>query len=116
MHIKYRCDGVLDCANGFDENNTTCNRMPQIHSFSCPYINQFKCRRTDQCIREAFKCDGQMDCYDGSDEENCPELKCSVEQFRCNDSSKCIPLKFVCDSHTDCPDGSDERGCCKFLR
>lgn len=58
----WRCDNVIDCANGMDE-------------FDCHYVTQcpakfYMCLSTE-CIPAKNKCDGKNDCADGSDERDC---------------------------------------------
>lgn len=57
-----RCDNIVDCANGDDEDE-----------FNCKFCNydEFKCLSDQQCISEKWHCDGVQDCSDGSDESNC---------------------------------------------
>ena len=65
IESQFRCDGKVDCQDGFDEKNcheTMCNN------------NQLKCQ-SGQCIPSAWFCDGENDCTDGTDEmENCSKF------------------------------------------
>jgi Low-density lipoprotein receptor domain class A len=53
------CDGRKDCADGFDEFESTCK-------FNCPK-GFFKCI-SGQCIPKEFECNTVIECADGSDE------------------------------------------------
>lgn len=70
-----KCDGVIDCSDGFDEidcpnpiNNTA---KENSDSISCG-LHQFRCHRYSECIRVSSVCDGYQNCLDGSDESDCP--------------------------------------------
>lgn len=52
------CDNVIDCLDGFDEEN--CG--------SCQF--KFRCS-SGECVEEHLRCDGRVDCRDGSDESSC---------------------------------------------
>ena len=75
---------MMDCADGSDEMNCSCNSKVK---FLC---------NNGECIRKNHRCDGFLHCTDGSDELNC---KCGeTPRLRCN-------------GIVHCPDGSDEIGC-----
>ena len=40
----------------------------------CFAADDFRCRTTGACIRNAQVCDGQQHCSDNSDEENCCKI------------------------------------------
>jgi hypothetical protein len=99
---KWKCDGHVDCPNGFDEKNCT----------SPVKCDGFKCG-SGECIPEKWRCDTNFDCSDLSDEANCKSSRidphCIKENgfFECA-SGKCISHEKVCNGHNDCPGGDDE--------
>lgn len=97
MPALWKCDGLEQCANGFDESNCpdTCTN------------DEYFCVGQRKCIPEAWRCDGTADCSGGEDERLCD---CPVDNFRCN-AGGCVPDKYVCDGQPQCPDLSDEWGC-----
>src|SRR5262249_28491717 len=85
-----RCDGVVDCDSGADED--------------CP-PGQFTCD-TGVNIPEGWHCDHHPDCLGGEDEFDCPYKP----QFSCEDGAT-IALEDECDGTPDCAGGEDETGC-----
>ncbi|CAI5450367.1 unnamed protein product [Caenorhabditis angaria] len=90
------CDGYVDCVDGADERNCSCNE-----------IERFKCDR--KCIDFERKCDGILDCVDMSDEYNC--ATCASGAFTCAIDQTCLPSSTRCDGVDNCSDGSDEKDC-----
>nr|XP_054761373.1 uncharacterized protein LOC129267772 [Lytechinus pictus] len=81
--LRFRCNGVWDCANGEDE--------MECSSFVCP-AGTYSCRRSTICLPPNQVCDGIRHCSDADDEQFCG-VTCPVG---CN----CTGLVFSCDRPT----------------
>jgi hypothetical protein len=86
--LEYRCDDLVDCAGGEDEQNCrTCDDGTELPS--------------------SFICDGYRDCAGNEDEQAClvgPTYQC--------ENGETINGSWRCDGYyIDCADGSDEAGC-----
>ncbi|CAG5122918.1 unnamed protein product, partial [Candidula unifasciata] len=97
--LLQKCDGVLDCRNGYDESVPLCGCLP----------NEFQCN-SSHCIDILQRCDLQNDCQNQEDELNCETFVCPVTHFKCS-NHKCIPRDLVCDFDNNCGDNSDESFC-----
>ena len=72
---------------------------------------QFKCKKSGECIPHNLVCDGEHDCRHGEDEDNCKEnIQCAEGEFKCT-NGQCITNAWRCDQQKDCDDGSDETAC-----
>ncbi|KAJ9575286.1 hypothetical protein L9F63_025769, partial [Diploptera punctata] len=58
------CDGVSNCADGSDEQHSSCTK-PTTHG-NCK-SDEYRCD-SGRCIDGTLLCDGLKDCDDGSDE------------------------------------------------
>lgn len=94
ISMRWRCDGVPDCANGEDE--------------ICPK-GTFTCQ-SGLTIPAAWQCDTVNDCPAGDDERRCGQVG---KDFSCADGSS-IPASQECDGANDCPAGEDELDCTKL--
>ena len=74
-----RCDGILDCMDGSDENSCYCIESPYSSNPVCKMI----CDISDQC-------------------------SCSEFYYQCSSSVMCIPYSMTCDGFRDCLGGDDE--------
>lgn len=99
--IRERCDSIIHCENGEDEQGCVLGCEQKI-----------MCSSGVGCYRSLDRCDGIPHCVDRSDESGCGPDKCRSERgtYLCTDG-RCIPEDSVCDHVSDCPDGSDEEGC-----
>ncbi|XP_043269435.1 serine protease nudel [Venturia canescens] len=90
LTIDRRCNRIIDCEDGTDEDNCTCK----------DYLTNFNPKSI---------CNGHVDCDDGSDEENCGF--CRANEFTCSRSGTCIPEWKLCDQKVDCDNMEDELDC-----
>ncbi|KAF2879995.1 hypothetical protein ILUMI_26183 [Ignelater luminosus] len=94
--LTERCDGILNCPQGEDEQNCT-----EI----CP--SRIPCRNGVGCHVKNQICDQHSDCSDNSDEMDCERKLCEENSFLCN-NRKCINKQLVGNGIDDCGDSSDE--------
>ncbi|XP_017468639.1 PREDICTED: serine protease nudel [Rhagoletis zephyria] len=90
VEVKNRCDRVLDCEDGSDEDDCSCR----------DYLKG---------SLNILICDGKADCEDLTDEENCGN--CSADEYLCPLSKICLPLEKRCDAIIDCDFREDEKDC-----
>ncbi|XP_046613613.1 serine protease nudel isoform X1 [Neodiprion virginianus] len=90
INLIKRCDRIVDCQDGTDEDDCTCR----------DYLSR---------IYPTSICDGHIDCFDGTDEENCD--LCSPKEFHCKRSGECVPMDKKCDRIADCAFNEDELNC-----
>ena len=74
------CDDKIDCIEGADEKQCSCNNAMDVLPLGCKY---FYNEKSNKC-------------------------SCSSYYFTCLSSSTCIPYLNVCDGHRDCLYGEDE--------
>ncbi|PIO71829.1 Low-density lipoprotein receptor domain class A [Teladorsagia circumcincta] len=94
LDMSLKCDGVVDCENGFDEKD--CVNISSTRF--CRKINEYLCRREQRCIRRSAVCDGIEDCVDGQDEQKCHGKKCALGLFTCRNGEQCIAGHLECDA------------------
>uniref|UniRef100_A0A1A9W4A8 Peptidase S1 domain-containing protein n=1 Tax=Glossina brevipalpis TaxID=37001 RepID=A0A1A9W4A8_9MUSC len=90
IDYKQRCDRILDCEDGTDE-------------------EECKCRDYLKGDLTVLLCDGKPDCKDLTDEEYCND--CNSDEYWCPISKICLSLAKRCDSIYDCNHKEDERDC-----
>ncbi|XP_055376731.1 serine protease nudel [Condylostylus longicornis] len=90
VDMTNRCDRIIDCEDGTDEEECTCRDYLRGHLSS-------------------FICDGKPDCEDLTDEKGCDN--CTTGEFLCPLSRTCIPLSKRCDEKIDCQFKEDELNC-----
>ncbi|XP_011186210.3 serine protease nudel [Zeugodacus cucurbitae] len=90
VELANRCDRVLDCEDGTDEESCTCR----------DYLKG---------SLNILICDGKVDCEDLTDEENCGD--CNDGEFLCPLSKTCVSLQKRCDDIIDCVFKEDEKDC-----
>ena len=80
-----RCNGIIDCVDGSDEDQ--CDSL----SSTCPQGSLECSRSPGHCIPDWKICDGFLDCLDGDDERQCSRDKClGQNQFYCQQDQTCI--------------------------
>ncbi|XP_070575721.1 uncharacterized protein [Ptychodera flava] len=102
IDLEYRCDRVVDCYDGEDENQCVCKDK-----------KEFQCTTSGRCVDISDLCDGNYDCPDSSDEMNCNDsgMYCAEDYFKCDNDRNCIPPSWKCDGANDCFDQTDEHDC-----
>lgn len=93
---NHRCDGVVDCEDGTDEQACDCKT------------------RLENIYDSRGICDGVINCSDGTDEmTGCVALKCKRDEMACGWPKKCVKASAWCDGKIDCVGGDDEKYCSK---
>ncbi|KAK4877816.1 hypothetical protein RN001_010322 [Aquatica leii] len=101
--MKMRCDGIINCSNGKDEQNCDCDLTTHFH-----------CGNSTSCLHQSRRCDGKVDCWDNFDEAECG-YRCPGERVPCR-NGQCIKKEHFCDGQYQCMDKSDEFEGCKIRR
>lgn len=105
------CDGIRDCADGSDEDQSLCHACDPIVMTCETYRGQ---QPRKQTYMVHWQCDGEDDCGNGYDEANCqdPAINFCVKQsYTCPSTGLQIPRAFMCDSDPDCERNEDEDQC-----
>ncbi|CAH1233761.1 LRP1B [Branchiostoma lanceolatum] len=101
--LAARCDGVIDCPDGSDEECTAPD---------CLSPDVFGCDLHARCLSLAVVCDGIDHCPDGSDEEDCLPKDCPLSDYlKCKPTGICVKPEWQCDGWDHCEDSSDEENC-----
>lgn len=67
------------------------------------FNNEFRCKKSNECISREKLCDQIEDCPNGEDELDCDQLDhhngsiCQPNEFKCHNSMECIVEYLVCD-------------------
>ncbi|CAG2161360.1 unnamed protein product [Oppiella nova] len=122
LPISQRCDGIIHCWDGEDEQNCTkclkpcnCSVVWSTYSQRLDSVcseNQFTCN-SGQCIPIESFCDTHKHCTDGSDEpDGCSAgTVCKSHEYQCKNGRCLSSRSAVCDGTDNCGDGSDEIDC-----
>ncbi|KAK9886070.1 hypothetical protein WA026_014854 [Henosepilachna vigintioctopunctata] len=98
--VSQKCNGVLDCPRGEDEQG--CSASCNSTTLRCSW------NRMDKCISEGELCDHKRDCEDGYDERDCLRQYCKSPSFFLCNNGLCINDTLVGNAVDDCGDFSDE--------
>jgi len=112
-----RCDGIVDCADGIDENVSVCcqDGEERINNATRICLKQggageelFVCYDNMQTIVKDWRCDGYADCKDESDEK---VGGINPTCFHCDDGNNGVLIlgELRCNRNNDCADDSDEK-------
>ncbi|XP_074662931.1 uncharacterized protein LOC141915336 [Tubulanus polymorphus] len=109
----YLCNGVIECADGTDEENCT-TPIPTCSD------DEFTCK-SGKCLSKNITCDNYCDCFECEDEDvpiNCTEPCNNKTETPIRNcvvggafSFKCLPKEKICDGINDCQNGIDEKNC-----